>query len=99
MERRDNDFLFTNINKSQAQNQQKVLQKIREEKEQMKVNKVKEEKSLTIQRYLHGFLSRQALRRKFQTDFAKNLQDLEKLSVMVWQKKNEMLYLPLKSIN
>ena len=48
MDRRDNDFMFTNI-KGPKDNQKKTVQKYRDELEQIKANKVKEEKSKIIQ--------------------------------------------------
>lgn len=57
MDRRDNDFMFSGL-KGSKDNQKKVLQKIKEEKEQIKVNKEKDERAYVIQRYLRSHVSR-----------------------------------------
>lgn len=55
MDRRENDFLFSDFKKGSKDNQKKAVQKYREEKEQIKVNKEKEESTLRVQKYLRGF--------------------------------------------
>ena len=55
MDRKDNDFLFAGL---KGNNQKKVVQKIKDEKEQLKVNKEKEDGAWIVQRYLRGHLAR-----------------------------------------
>ena len=55
MDRKDNDFLFAGL---KGNNQKKVVQKIKDEKEQLKVNKEKEDGAWIVQRYLRGYLAR-----------------------------------------
>lgn len=97
MERKDNSFLYTNL-KSTQNNPKKAVEKYREEKEQIKTNKVKEEKAILIQKYLQGYKSRMNLRKQYQNDLTKNLGDLEKLSQIVLMQKNQTFYLPIKNL-
>ena len=48
MDRRDNDFLFTGLKGSQQDNQKQLMQKIKLEKETIKINKDREERSHLI---------------------------------------------------
>ncbi len=57
---RNNDFLFSGL-KGSKDNQKKVLQKIKDEKEQIKSNKEKEDKAWIVQKYLRGYLGRRTL--------------------------------------
>lgn len=63
MEGRDNDFMFSDFKKGTKDNQKKAIQKYREEKEQMKTNKVQLEGASRIQKYLKGYQARMNLRK------------------------------------
>ena len=47
MERKDNSFLFSDV-RGKKDNQKKAVEKYREEKEQIKVNKVKDENAFVV---------------------------------------------------
>jgi hypothetical protein len=55
MDRKDNDFMFSDLKKGSKDNQKKAVQKYKEEKETIKVNKTKEEKAFVVQRYLRSY--------------------------------------------
>lgn len=76
-----------------------MIQKYREEKEVIKVNKQKEEKSFILQKYLRGYYSRMTLRKQLVAEMSKNLSDLDKLSTLVYEKKGgQIFYLPMKNL-
>ena len=97
MDRKDNSFLFSNL-KTTQHNPKKAVEKYKEEKQQIIVNKQKEQKAFVIQKYLQGYKSRMNLRKQYQTELTKNLTDLDKLSQLLLMTKNQTFYLPIKNM-
>ena len=73
MDRKDNDFLFSGLKGNQKDNQKKIIQKIQQDKEQLKISKEQFEKSVLIQRYLRGRLARVSIYKKMEAEMLKNL--------------------------
>lgn len=97
MDRRDNDFIFAGL-KGSKDGQKQLMQKIQLEKEQIKVNKEREERSYLIQSYLRGTVARRGLQKRLEGELTKNLGDLDKLSQMLIQQKNQTFYLPINKV-
>jgi hypothetical protein len=96
MDRKGNDFLFSGV--KSTNNQQKMMQKIQQEKEALKFQREQGDKALLVQIYLRGYSSRIGIYRRLEAELLKNLSDLEKLGQLLFQSKGQTFYLPIPKL-